>query len=128
MFLGTFTQKLLAKGQIVLPAKIRGSLGGDRAILTTGFDQCVYGFSVADWNKLAEQELVKPVSTDEGRKIRQKIFAGAIEVELDDIGRCVVPEYLRTYAGLSDQLVTIGAGDHFEIWNSKNWDVIKQGL
>lgn len=128
MFLGTFTQKLLAKGQIVLPAKIRANLGGDRAILTTGFDKCIYGFSVTDWNQLSQLELVKPVSTEEGRKVRQKIFAGAIEVEFDDIGRCVVPEYLRSYAGLSDRLTTIGAGDHFEIWDSSSWEELKKTL
>ena len=50
MFLGTFTPSLATTGQVALPAKLRSALGGDRAIITTGFDKCVFGFSLEDWH------------------------------------------------------------------------------
>lgn len=128
MFLGTFNPKLLARDQVVLPAKIRSNLGNDRAILTTGFDKCIYGFSLEDWNKIAEQELIKPLSTLEGRKIRQVMFARALEVDFDDQGRFVIPGSLREYAGIASELTVIGAGDHFEIWNTEEWEKVKKGL
>lgn len=121
MFLGTFTPKFLAKGQISLPAKIRNSLGGNRAIITTGLDKCLYGFSITDWDKIAQQELVKPLSSEEGRRIRHQIFAGAVEIDLDDQGRFVIPENLRSFADLNENLMVIGAGDHFEIWDKDEW-------
>lgn len=127
MFLGTFTPKFLAKGQISLPAKIRNSLGDSRAIITTGLDKCLYGFSLTDWNKIAEQELAKPLSSEEGRRIRHQIFAGALEIDLDDQGRFVIPENLRRFAGLNKDLVVVGAGDHFEIWDKDEWEKIKNG-
>ena len=121
MFLGTFTPKLLAKGQISLPAKIRSALGADRAVLTTGFEKCIYGFSIEEWNKLAALELAKPLSSDEGRAIRRKMFAAACEIDTDDQGRFVLPEFLRDYAGIKEDLVVIGAGDHFEIWSNSEY-------
>jgi len=121
MFLGTFTPVLASTGQVALPSKIRSSLGGDRAIITTGFDKCVNGFSVGDWNVIAQSELVKPLSTPEGRKIRHQMFANAIEVDLDDQGRCVIPESLRKFANIKTQIVVVGAGDHFEIWDKDEW-------
>ena len=121
MFLGTFTPALAQTGQVALPTKLRTALGSDRAFITTGFDKCINGFSVTDWNKISDQELTKPLSTEDGRKIRHQMFAKAVEVDLDDQGRFVIPENLRNYAGINKDLVFVGAGDHFEIWSKDEW-------
>lgn len=121
MFLGTFEPKLLANGQVSLPSKIRGALGQDRAIITTGFDKCIYGFSVEDWQRITDEELQKPLSTVEGRQVRQRMFAAALEVDFDSQGRFVIPENLKKFAGISETLIIIGAGDHFEIWDRQEW-------
>lgn len=128
MFLGTYNSKILPGKQVVLPAKLRNVLGSSRAIITTGFDVCINGFSVKDWESISGQELTKPVSTAEGRRIRQKMFAGASEVDLDDQGRFVIPENLRQHAKLESKLVIIGAGDHFEIWDEDKWNALQQEL
>ena len=128
MFLGTFTPKLLPSNQITLPAKLRGGLSNNRAVLARGFDRCVYGFSLGDWQKIVEQEILKPLLTEEGRRIRQQIFSQSEEVDLDSQGRFVVPDYLRAYAKLSEEVVIIGAGDHFEIWNKEGWSKLEQSL
>lgn len=122
MFLGTFTPALASTGQVALPAKLRSALGSDRAVITTGFDKCLYGFSVEEWNKMAALELTKPLSTTEGRTIRRQMFAKAIEVDLDEQGRFVIPEGLRQYAGISKNIAISGAGDHFEIWDKNEWE------
>lgn len=121
MYLGTYTPKLLIGNQISLPAKIRKAIGGQQAITTTGYDKCVYGFSPSEWRKMTETELTKPLSSDEGRRLRRQIFAAAEEVKFDSQGRFVLPEFLRSYAGVTEELVVIGAGDHFEIWDSGEW-------
>jgi MraZ protein len=121
MFLGNFTPSLASTGQIALPSKLRSALGSDRAVITTGFDKCVNGFSVNDWASIAQQELSKPLSTEEGRKVRHQMFANAIEVDLDDQGRFVIPESLRKFAGIKGEITVIGAGDHFEIWDKDEW-------
>ncbi len=122
MFLGTFTLKLLGSAQVVLPAKLRGQLPDRRAVLAKGFDKCVYGFTIDTWQKLAEQELLKPLLTTEGRRMRQQVFSQAEEVDCDKQGRFVVPTYLRDYAGIREEIVIIGAGVHFEIWDKDEWD------
>ncbi|MCL4389925.1 MAG: division/cell wall cluster transcriptional repressor MraZ [Patescibacteria group bacterium] len=121
MFLGTFTPSLATTGQMALPTKLRSALGSDRAVITTGFDKCVFGFSLVEWQKLGEMELVKPLSTSEGREVRRRMYAEAVEVDLDDQGRFVIPEVLRRYAGIKERIAVIGAGDHFEIWDKDEW-------
>lgn len=128
MFLGTFTPKLLPNNQVALPSKLREELNGGKVVLTKGFDKCVYGFSVIDWKRIVSEELLKPLLSEEGRKIRQRIFSVSEEVSCDPQGRVVVSEYLRSYADLSNEIVIIGAGDHFEIWNKIIWEEYNKNL
>lgn len=128
MFLGTFTQKILGRGQIVLPAKIRAQLPDRKAVLVKGFDKCIYGFSVSAWEEIAKQELLRPILSDEGRKMRQQVFSQAEEVDADNQGRVVLPGYLREYADIVVEIVIIGAGDHFEIWAANEWEKIKEEI
>lgn len=109
---------------MVLPSKLRANLSGKKAVLAKGFDKCVYGFKPETWEKLAEAELLKPLLTEEGRRMRQKVFSQAEEIDLDAQGRFVVPGYMRDYAGIEEDLVFVGAGDHFEIWDKKEWEAL----
>jgi MraZ protein len=122
MFLGTYEPKLLSHNQISLPAKLRFSLSDNRAVLTLGFDKCVYGFSLEDWQKIVDEELLKPLLTEEGRKIRQRVFSKSEIVDFDSQGRFVMPEFMKLYAGISKEMIMIGAGDHFEIWDKTEWE------
>ena len=119
--MGTYVSKLMPRNQFVLAAKLSKSLSGDRLIIAKGFDRCVYGFSVEQWQKIAEAELLKPLLTEEGRRMRQQVFSQAEEVDLDKQRRFVLPEYLLKHAQIKNDLVVIGAGDHFEIWDKDEW-------
>lgn len=121
MFLGNFPTKLTSNHQLSLSVRLRGGLKSNQLIIAKGFDKCVYGFSSEEWQKIAEQELLKPLLTEEGRRMRQKVFSQAEEIDLDNQGRFVVPEYLVKHAELKDEVVIIGAGDHFEIWDKDEW-------
>src|SRR3989344_203981 len=122
MFLGTFDTRANDKWQISLPAKIKNDLGGDRAVISAGFEKCIYGFTITDWERTSWQELQKPLSTSEGREIRKQMFAKALEIDLDRQGRFVIPDYLRKHAGLTGELIITGGGDHFEIWDKGEYE------
>lgn len=122
MFLGTFEPNLLEKGRIALPKKIREELGAGRMILTIGFEECIFGFGERVWDDVTKPELTRPLFSDkEGRDLRRKMCAQAVHVELDAQGRCVLPSQMLEFAGISQGLVIIGAGDHFEIWSKQKW-------
>jgi MraZ protein len=121
MFLGTFSSKLAPQNQFVLAAKLARNLKSNRLVISQGFDKCIYGFDVDEWQKIAEAELLKPLLTGEGRQMRQQVFSKAEEVDLDKQRRFVLPDYLLEHAGLKDELMVIGAGDHFEIWDKDEW-------
>ncbi len=55
-------------------------------------------------------------------------FSGASEIEIDSIGRILVPEFLREFANLKNSLVITGVHDRVEIWNEKRWVTYRRKL
>jgi len=129
MFLGTFEPNLMEKGRIALPKKIREALGGDRIVLTVGFEECIFGFPEGTWEDITKVELDRPLFSDkEGRDLRRKMCAEAVNADLDSQGRFIIPERMSAFAGIMGNLVVIGAGDHFEIWGKEKWEEYRKGI
>ncbi|MCL4397606.1 cell division/cell wall cluster transcriptional repressor MraZ [Patescibacteria group bacterium] len=113
---------------MALPSKIRKALGSEELVLSTGFDKCVFGFSPDGWEKMVQAGFDKPVFTADGRLVRRQFFSEAEVIEYDAQGRITVPVELRKYAELKPEVVVVGAGDHFEIWEKKEWEKVKSTL
>ena len=129
MFLGSYEPILMDKSRIALPKKIREALDGNRMILTIGFEKCIFGFRQKDWDGITKTELTRPLFSDrEGRDLRRKMYSGAVNIELDSQGRFIIPETMLQFSGVNNDLVTIGAGDHFEIWSKEMWKKYRASL
>ena len=122
VFFGEYQINFSGSGRLLLPKKVRELLKGNTFILTKGFDVCLAGYDLEDWNKRSKPLLEISLVDNTDIEKRRKIFSGAVEVELDDQGRFVIPKSLSDYiGGESDKLIIIGVGDHFEIWESEKW-------
>ena len=51
MLIGEYTHSLDGKGRVNFPARLREDLG-DRFIITKGLDECLFVYSLEEWNKL----------------------------------------------------------------------------
>ncbi len=56
------------------------------------------------------------------------MFAGASEIEVDSIGRILIPDYLRDFADLKTKVIFAGVHDRIEIWNEKRWSDYKKKM
>lgn len=121
LFLGEYAHTVDDRGRVTIPRKIRQELGEDEIVLTRGFDTCVFGFDRGSWEKEAEKHLVSPTTDEKARGLRRYVFSAAEKVAIDQLGRVLVPAHLKEYAGITGDVVVIGAGDHFEIWDEKMW-------
>ncbi|HKZ35035.1 MAG TPA: division/cell wall cluster transcriptional repressor MraZ [Patescibacteria group bacterium] len=121
MLLGEHTPNFTGKGRIALPKKMREQMQGTEVVLTKGFEPCVFGYQKSVWEKQAEKQLEQSVTAGTARALRRYLFSGASIVSFDHQGRIVVPESLLSYAGITEDVIVIGAGDHFELWNTKSW-------
>ena len=121
MFLGEYKLKFSGKGRIVLPSKLREELGQSLAILSRGFEGCIFGFSPEGFEKEFNRQLEISATEERARYLRRYLFSGSVPVELDSQGRFVIPSALFLFAKLKEEVTIIGAGDHFEIWDQVNW-------
>ncbi len=121
LFLGEYDHNLDDRGRITLPRKIRLELGDTEIVLARGFDGCIFGFDRESWEKEAGKHLEAPVTDAKGRELRRYLFAAAEKVEIDKLGRILMPTHLKEYAHVSGNVKVVGAGDHFEIWDLNIW-------
>lgn len=128
MYLGTYEPNLIGENRLALPKKIRNELSGERIVLTTGFEECIFGFSEKMWEQTVASEVAKPISDEIGRTLRRQMFADASIIELDSQGRFVIPENLVKFANIKSEISIIGAGDHFEIWDRTKWQEYHENL
>lgn len=122
MFLGSFTTDFSGRNRLVLPKRFRKELGNeDKFYILLGGNGEVWGFNSINWDKLAGSVLELPLSTEEGRVKRLKLFPKAEECVLDGQGRFVLPQEFIENLNFKEGVLVIGAGDHFEIWNKVDW-------
>lgn len=123
MFLGEYHTKFSGQGRIILPKKFRRELAESKEIiLSRGFEGCIWGYVATGFAKEAERQLAISATEEGARYLRRYLFSGAEETVLDDQGRFVIPKMLLEYAGITDEVILIGAGDHFEIWKPQKWN------
>jgi len=128
MLLGTYQPTLIGKNRLVLPTKLRKEIKGNKVVLSIGLEECIFGFEEKEWEKVTAADLARPISDAEGRMMRRRLCMNAEVVKLDSQGRFVIPEKMVKYAGVKNEVVLIGAGDHFEIWNKDNWGEYQKKL
>ena len=120
MFLGEFEHAIDDKGRVAIPARFREELG-EGMVLTRGFDQCLQAFPRARWQELSAKVSSLSLGSAEARNLRRMLFANAAEVEVDRQGRILIPQNLREYAGLAEQVVITGLDTYFELWSGERW-------
>lgn len=127
MFLGEFEHSIDDKGRVAIPARFREELS-EGLVLTRGFDRCLQAFPRPIWQRLAERVSGLSLGNEEARNLRRLLFSGAAEVEVDRQGRILIPQNLREYAGLSEQVVVAGLNTHFELWSGDRWHSVLDAL
>lgn len=127
MLIGEYSHTIDTKGRIIVPAKFRTELG-ERFIITKGFDGCLYGYSLEEWNGIEEKIKTLPLITGkDARNFTRFFFSSAIECELDNQGRILISQSLREHAGLEKDLVIIGVSTRIEIWSKAKWEEYNNG-
>jgi MraZ protein len=122
VFFGEYQVSFTGAGRIVLPKKIRELLKGDAVVLTKGFDNCLAGYDKEDWEGRAKDLLTVSLLEKENLEKRRFLFASTVYLEIDEQGRVVIPKNLLYFGNLSQKVVIVGVGDHFEIWDQKKWN------
>ena len=120
MFIGEYTYSIDEKKRLAIPPKFRNLLGR-KAVITRGLDQCLFLYPAKEWGNLAKKLSQLPLSQSDARGFARLMLTGAMEVIIDNLGRILVPDYLKEYALLKKKVVVAGVYNRVEIWEAKKW-------
>ena len=129
MLIGEYIHTIDEKNRVSLPAKFRKEMGR-KIIITPGLGQCLFIFTLKEWSKvskkLSDSESDLSFLKADQRSFNRYMFGRAAEVEIDSIGRMLIPEFLQEGIRLYNKAAIVGVKDRVEVWNESAWKEQKE--
>lgn len=127
MLIGEYKHTLDPKRRLSLPSKWRRELG-KKLVVTRGLDNCLFVYPNAEWKKITDKVSELPLGQADTRGFNRFFLSGAVEAEVDSVGRILVPDFLHEFAGLGTKVVLAGIHTRIEIWDEEKWTQYKKGI
>ena len=125
MFRGANSINLDSKGRIAIPAKYRSCITESAAshliITCDPYDNCLLIFTLEHWEATEADLLSLSNSKRLHRTLKRIMLSHATEVDMDGNGRLLIPSVLRERAKLNKEVMLIGQGKTFQLWNESDW-------
>lgn len=124
MFQGTAEVSLDAKGRLAVPTRHRDALasGGGAIVLTAHPDGCLLLYPSLAWEPIGSRVQSLSSFNEQARWWQRLLVGHAEELELDAQGRILVSPTLRKFAGMKKNVMLVGQGSHFELWDIEAWE------
>ena len=125
MLIGEYLLTFDERGHIQFPAEVRRGIDpeidGNAFFVVMGRNHKLWIYPDRYYEKLAMKSAPPPASADASSGFESFEFAMACRVELDRVGRILLPKKLLHRQGLQRDVTLIGVRDHLEIWNRPEW-------
>jgi MraZ protein len=131
VFRGHYEHAIDAKGRTSVPSRFREALTSPdsrRFVLTTGLDRCLVAYPMAAWEAFEARLAELPRFDPSVANIRRIYVSSAVDLEMDKLGRVLVPATMRHYAGLEREALWAGMGDHLELWSKPLFDALRNDV
>lgn len=125
-FVSSFTNRIDSKGRVSVPATFRAILtkeGGDGIYCYPSLDAPALD---AGGQRLVNQigELLEELAPygDEKDQLATALYGDSTMLKIDSDGRIVLPGEMRLHAGIDDQVVFVGLGGKFQMWEPSRFE------
>ncbi len=119
VFQGPAALTLDGKGRIAIPARHRELLAAmavQQLTITKNPGNSLLIFPRPAWEHFRDRVAALPMESSGWKRL---FLANAMEVEIDASSRVLVAPELRTFAGLDRDVMLLGMGSHFELWDAQ---------
>ena len=123
---GTYYPSIDQKGRMSFPTKLREVLGAELYLCQGHDDAYIAVYSLDAFQDYCET--LNSIPGKQGSDIRRKLLAGADKQIPDKQGRIFITQQLRDHAGITDEVVVIGANRRCEIWNKAKWEEFNNNI
>ena len=127
---GSQLVRLDSKHRPVIPQRFRQALGEaemrNGLVLTPGFDGCLFLFTKSLWEGVAKDLMSVHFTSFDARTLHRLSVADAEDVVPDRVGRIIISDPLRAYAGIGDEALFVGVWNRLELWSPSRWAALKE--
>jgi MraZ protein len=121
LFLGKHFRRLDKDYRFLIPDGFKKFLT-DEAYITQGFDQNLWILSNSAFQEILIKLRLLNIADPLARTLFRLILGTATITGLNKQGYIEIPDDLRKYALIENEVLLIGQGDYFEIWSPELWD------
>src|SRR6218665_1970484 len=110
-----------AKGRLAVPTRHREvlqALCAGQLTITKHPEGCLMVFPRPAWETFRDKVAALPMSAAGWKRI---FLGNAMDVEVDSAARVLVSPELRAAAGLTKDVMLLGMGSHFELWDAQRY-------
>lgn len=128
MFRGRYEHAIDAKGRTSVPSRFRevmSAQGDSQLVLTTGLDSCLVAYPMAEWLAFEKRLSALPQFDVDVVTLKRIYVSGAVECEVDKVGRLLIPAALRKHAGLQRDALWAGMGSYIELWAKETFEDLR---
>ena len=129
MFRGRYEHAIDAKGRTSVPSRFREVMtahGDSQLVLTTGLDTCLVAYPMAEWLSFEKRLAELPQFDADVVTLKRIYVSGAVECEVDKVGRLLIPAALRKHAGLQRDALWAGMGSYIELWAKESFEDLRK--
>ena len=119
MFQGPAALTLDSKGRLAMPARHRellAAMGSNQLTITKHPEGSLMIFPRPAWEGFRDRVAALPMEASGWKRV---FLGNAMDVEIDAQSRFLVPPELRASAGLVREVMLLGMGSHFELWDAQ---------
>jgi MraZ protein len=131
LFRGRYEHSIDAKGRTSVPARFREVMtaqGESKLVLTTGLDTCLVAYPMAEWIAFEDRLSKLPQFDADVVTLKRIYVSGAIECDVDKVGRLLIPAALRKHAQLKRDALWAGLGRYIELWSKETFEGLRKDV
>ena len=124
-FLGTYECKVDSKGRLMIPTSLKKQLGDLEAgfvLKRSVFQPCLELYPMQEWNGMMQKINKLNRFVKKNNDFIRRFTAGVKVVEIDALGRLLVPKDLVGFASISKDVVFSSAVNIVEIWDKELYE------
>ena len=130
LFLSTIVNKIDNKGRVSIPAPFRSGLADQSFFGIVAFPS--YQLSAIDACGIDRMEAlsksIDQIDNPDEIELASLSFAEAVQLAIDDDGRVVLPKKLSSHAQITNNILFVGKGPTFQMWNPENYEKTQKSI
>jgi MraZ protein len=104
------------------------SQGDAKLVVTTGLDTCLVAYPMAEWLAFEKRLSELPQFDADVVTLKRIYVSGAVECDVDRVGRLLIPSALRKHAGLKRDALWAGMGSYIELWAKASFEDLRKDV